>query len=378
MNYRRKISFLLIIILLINVSFVYASSGNADKERKKLQEVNRGLDKLREELKQNKSKYSKVAREIKRLDQQIDKADKELQEVEKQLEEINKDIEVTKNELKQAENNIKAKKDILNSRLRVIYKNGTVGYLEVLLESKNISDFIARLDMVKRIIDYDVNILKYMKEQREIISTKKETLENQLNMVQNIKKKMEDKKNQLLVATRAKESMMKELKKNIKELEKQEDELVKLSKKLEAEIRKKQIAAKYAGGKMLWPAPGYYRITSYFGYRMHPILKKKKLHTGLDIAVPLGGKVVAANDGVVQYAGWLGGYGKAVWIDHGGGISTLYAHNSRLLVKKGQKVKKGQVISRAGSTGYSTGPHLHFEVRRNGKVINPLPWVKGK
>lgn len=365
-------------ILLINVSFVYGASGDIDKEKKKLQEVNRGLDKLREELKQNKSKYSKVAKEIEKLDQQIDKAERELNEVEKQLEEINKDIEVTKNELMQAENNIKAKKDILNSRLRVIYKNGTVGYLEVLLESKNISDFLARLDMVKRIIEYDVNILKYMKEQRKIISTKKETLENQLNMVENIKKKMEDKKNELLVATRAKESMMKELKKNINELEKQEDELVKLSKKIEEEIRRKQTAAKYAGGKMLWPAPGYYRITSYFGYRIHPIFKKRKLHTGIDIAVPLGGKIVAANDGVVQYAGWLGGYGKVVWIDHGGGISTLYAHNSRLLVKKGQKVKKGQAISKAGSTGYSTGPHLHFEVRKNGKVVDPLPWVKGK
>ncbi|KGG80243.1 peptidase M23 [Caloranaerobacter azorensis H53214] len=371
---KRKISFLLIIILLINVSFVYGSS----EDRKKLQELNKGLEKIREELKQNKNEYSRVSKEIKRLDNQIDKADRELQEVENQLKELNANIEITKNELLQAENNIKAKNDVLNSRLRVIYKNGTVGYLEVLLESKSISDFFSRLDMVKRIIDHDVKMLKYMKEQRDIILTKKKTLENQFNMVKNVKRKMQEKKNQLLVATRAKESMMKELEKNIKELEKQEDEMIEISKKLEEKIRREQIAAKYAGGKMLWPAPGYYRITSYFGYRMHPIFKKRKFHTGIDIAVPLGGRIVAANEGVVQYAGWLGGYGKAVWIDHGGGISTLYAHNSRLLVKKGQNVKKGQVISRAGSTGYSTGPHLHFEVRRNGKVVDPLPWVKGK
>ena len=155
--------------------------------------------------------------------------------------------------------------------------------------------------------------------------------------------------------------------------------LVKQARELETEILRKQSNnGEYVGGKMLWPVPGHTRISSYFGYRIHPIFKTKKLHTGLDIPAPTGSSVVAAADGTVISSGVLGGYGNAVLIDHGGGIVTLYGHNSSLLVSEGQKVKKGDQISRAGSTGFSTGPHVHFEVRRNGKYEDPIPWVRGK
>jgi len=126
---------------------------------------------------------------------------------------------------------------------------------------------------------------------------------------------------------------------------------------------------------MTWPAPGYTRVTSPFGYRIHPILKTKKLHTGIDVGIALGKDIVAAQSGTVIYSDWLGGYGKVIMIDHGGGIVTLYAHNSKLVVSEGDKVKRGQVVSKCGSTGMSTGPHLHFEVRENGKYVDPIKYV---
>ena len=124
---------------------------------------------------------------------------------------------------------------------------------------------------------------------------------------------------------------------------------------------------------MIWPADG--PITSYYGYRTHPIHGVRKLHTGLDIGAGHGQTVVAAADGTVIMSDWYGGYGQTVVIDHGGGISTLYAHNSALLVSVGQTVSQGQAIARVGSTGVSTGPHCHFEVRVNGVPEDPLGWL---
>ncbi|MBK5251752.1 MAG: peptidoglycan DD-metalloendopeptidase family protein [Peptostreptococcaceae bacterium] len=231
--------------------------------------------------------------------------------------------------------------------------------------------------MVKKVYTHDVNLLKYMEEQKGIVAVKKMELEtNKLRLVNSRSNK--EAKAENLVVSRGNLSREKDaLVQNKVELEKAVDELNALAKKIEEEIRRKQSDAEYAGGIMTWPAPGYTRITSMFGYRIHPILKTKKMHTGIDIGVPANSSIVAAQSGTVIAAGYNGGYGKIVMIDHGGGIVTLYAHNNTLLVKEGDKVAKGQAISKSGSTGLSTGPHLHFEVRENGEYVNPVPWVKG-
>ena len=166
---------------------------------------------------------------------------------------------------------------------------------------------------------------------------------------------------------------LKRIQDNRQSLEAALDELERISKELEEQIRKRQRAEGLGTGKIIWPARG--RISSPFGWRTHPILKSRRFHSGIDIAIPSGTPVQAADSGVVLISGWNGGYGLFVAIDHGKGISTAYAHNSRLLVKEGDEVTKGQTIALSGSTGWSTGPHLHFEVRENGTPVNPLKYL---
>jgi murein DD-endopeptidase MepM/ murein hydrolase activator NlpD len=163
----------------------------------------------------------------------------------------------------------------------------------------------------------------------------------------------------------------KDVESNNKLLEQYIDGLEAEANRLTAIIIAMQSDEAYVGGDFLWPVPGYKKVTSEFGERVHPILKTKKLHTGMDIGAPSGTNVVAANAGRVMKAGWNDSYGYLVMIDHGGGIVTLYAHNSSLLVSDGDIVTRGQVISKVGSTGMSTGPHLHFEVRINGEYQDP-------
>ena len=136
-------------------------------------------------------------------------------------------------------------------------------------------------------------------------------------------------------------------------------------------------STEYVGGVFTWPCPSSHYITSYFGYRMHPVLNVWKYHSGMDIAASTGASIIAAGPGKVILAQTYGGYGNCVIIDHGGGVVSLYGHASKLLVSEGQTVTKGQEIAKVGSTGISTGPHLHFEVRENGVVVEPLDYLQG-
>lgn len=290
--------------------------------------------------------------------------------------------------------------------------NGKVGYLELLLTSTSIKDFFARQEMIQSIAEHDTELIEYMKEQRDFIEEKKTELKAQRASVEVAKNKLNSRKNDLTKASRDKELAMGRLETDKVALEREIDkfnqdskrvgnQIVAAQKALEAkraeEARKAEEAKKaaennnsnqssgsqtgsndnpYTGGRMAWPVPGYSRISSYYGYRVHPVLGIPKGHTGIDIPAPTGTPVKAGASGTVIFSGWNGGYGNAVIIDHGNGIATLYGHNSSLLVSVGQKVSTGQAIARVGSTGMSTGPHCHFEVRKNGNTVDPLPWLR--
>lgn len=377
MNFKKRaIYFFLAFIMAFNVSITYAENINELKGRQK--NIKEQINEKKNEIEKNQQQTNTVNSEIKTLDEKLNKATEELNQVEDDINKLENNMKKTKAELAQAEQNIEEKQDTFNKRLRVMYKTGNAGYIEILLSSDSISDFLSRQDMLKSIAKHDTELIEYMKEQRDIIDKRKLELSEQKTKLEVSKDKLEVKSENLAEATSAKQELMDRLKEDHIALEEEYDRLNDFAKEVESKILNLQVnTSEYGGGAISWPVPGHNRISSPFGYRIHPILKTKKFHSGIDIPAPTGSDVIAGESGVVIHSGNLGGYGKVIMVDHGSGIVTLYAHNSRLVARKGQNVSKGDIIAKIGTTGMSTGPHSHFEVRKNGSYENPVPWVKG-
>lgn len=374
---RRLVYLVFALLLTFNFIHVYAADTVEDL-KKKQKNVEKQMEEKKEEIKAMENQTKDLSKEIDELDKKMNQANDELNKVEEELKELELSIDRTTLELEEAEENISEKDDTFKKRLRVMYKIGNAEYLEILLSSANIKDLLSRVDMVKAIAKHDTELIKYMKEQRDVIETKKTELETQKSAIEVSKIRLEARRRDLAQATRTKEDLMGRYKQDIKAYEKEHNKLEDLSNSISADIvRLSRVEGPYSGGAMKWPVPGRTRISSPYGYRVHPILNTNRLHTGIDIPAPTGTSIVAASDGTVIYSGTLGGYGRTIMIDHGGGIVTLYAHNSALLVSESQQVKAGATIARAGSTGMSTGPHLHFEVRENGAYVDPMPYLKG-
>ncbi len=374
---KKRWTIYMLVILILSLTVVQAYGQTVEDLRKQQKNVEQQINKTKNEIKQIQNKTKNVTREIAQLDSKMDNAATELEKVENTLVELNVQIEKTLEELNIAEGKLGEQEETFNKRLRAMYMNRNVGYIEVLLSSGDITEFLSRKDMIQEIAEYDKELIVFMKEQRDIIDSKKTELEGQRASVEVTKSKLEARKRDLERVTREKQDLMTRLVADREAYEREYDKLNDYAKEIESKIVKLQVVkGPYSGGKMAWPVSGYNRITSYYGYRIHPIFKVKKLHTGIDIGAPTGAAILAASDGTVIFADSLGGYGKAMMVDHGGGIVTLYAHNSSFVASVGKKVKRGDVIAKAGSTGNSTGPHLHFEVRKNGAYVDPLPWLK--
>lgn len=342
--------------------------------QEELDKINQQISNTQKKLNEGKKVEKDLMSQIKNLDKQIDAAEKEIASLQKNIGRTEAKVEAAVQNLALVQQEMNQQNESLNQRLRVMYKNGDIGLIEILLGSENLGDFMTNLDMIQKIYDNDVKVLEQIEAQHQKIQIQKQQLEALQNQLL-AEKQDEAAKQKTLEVSRGNASYLKaEVAKDNKTLEQQIDELNKEADDLIDEIKKLQGDQAYIGGKFAWPSPGYNRITSPFGYRIHPILKVKKMHTGIDVAVPSGKKIVAVNEGTVIMSGWYGGYGNVVMVDHGGGIVSLYAHNSKLAVGIGASVTKGQTIAYAGSTGQSTGPHLHFEVRVNGKYVNPTTY----
>lgn len=347
-------------------------------------ELDQQLNDVQQQIEVQQNKVNKAQRQVDSVADQLrvvqtelDVANGEYNDVRSKLAYTEQQIELNTSILAKAEKDLVSRSNVLNRRMRDVYENGQVSYLEVLLGSADFGDFTTRMDILKRVLNQDVTLIAKIKAERQLIITKKAELEQDRAAVLELKKVAEEKRSLIQQRKQERQAVLDTAVNQRDVAERAYNELQETSRQIERMIRSqsgRQSMAAGATGAMIWPAEG--PITSPYGWRTHPIFGTQRYHSGIDIGADYGDTVLAADGGVVIYSDWMGGYGKAVIIDHGSGISTLYGHNSELLVSEGQRVRKGQPISKVGSTGYSTGPHLHFEVRENGSPSDPMRYLQ--
>ena len=337
-----------------------------------------------------------VSEQLRQIEEQLRQATAELGTIKEQRVAVENDITLNERQLAEAQKRLEGRESVFYKRVRDIYINGRLSYLDVVIGSKDFSDFANRLEVLKRIIDSDITLINEIKKERADIEAHKQKLEADRAKLVELEKaalakqaEIEQKKAERNVVLQKAQNDRATAMQAIEELNASSAQVSAMLKERQAARAAAAAAAAAAAqssggqgasdnwvqgtGQLSWPVSG--EITSPYGYRVHPIWGTTIYHSGIDIGVDEGTPVHAADGGVVVWSGWMGGYGYAVVIDHGNGLSTLYGHNSELAVDEGQSVAKGQVISYAGSTGNSTGPHVHFEVRVNGDPVDPMGYL---
>ncbi len=356
-----------------------ARAGVLDEKFRELEQMQKEIDEFKNQIDSKRRSEASVAKELENLELELALSEKELNYLIARIQYLNDRMAETQKEIAETEKKTEEQKELLSDRLVCMYKAGTTSYLEILLDSSSVSEFMARLYYLREIAQDDARLIEEYKVMRQELAEKKELLENDMNDLKWAKAQQEEKR--AMVASRSvdRERYLTQLKYDREQLEAALDRIEQESKALEQIIRDLQAQGhqreKKEGLSMIRPVSGGW-ISSEYGNRWHPILGRYKWHGGVDIAVNSGLPIKAAEDGTVLLATRDAGYGLYVIIDHGGGISTLYAHASKLLVNTGDAVTRGQTVALVGSTGVSTGPHLHFEVRVNGATANPRNWVE--
>lgn len=372
-----------------------AASDDVDKKQSQLDHLKSQIEQTRKTLKSFRGKETDALKALQRTEDELEnlrariaKLDRDIRATAQQVAATEREIAKAEKELADATASLRKQFEDARQRIRIMYMHGPGSYLEVLLGSQDFADFISRYDYVLRIVQADMEVLDQL--EREVagiedrkadIKAKRDSLVARRSSLDRMKADLAADEKALKEKLAEREVYLAQVRAQRQKWEKELAEEERQSKELEQTIRKLQEEAAKRGepvakwtGKFIWPVSG--RITSPFGWRQHPIFQTRKFHSGLDIAVPTGTPVKAAADGKVIYSGWISGYGNTVIIDHGGGLSSLYAHNSRLTVGVGKWVRQGDIIAKAGSTGFSTGPHVHFEVRQNGEPTDPRGWLR--
>lgn len=368
----------------------------ADDLDDQVQDLQGQIDSSRLEQESWQQVIEDVSAKLKQIQADLDAANARLQSIRSRQAEINAQIVQTQNEIVKMEAYLKTRQNVLNRRVRAIYMHGQLNYLEVILGANSFSDFANRVELLKRVIRSDYNLILEIQKQKAAIEAKKAQLEEDKRQLDALAAEAEKTQKEIAAKKAEQQKVLDAAKSNKAAAAQMEQDLNAQLASVRNLIQQRLAAAEAARqaaqqassdeggggsddnyvqgtGAMGWPCSG--PITSPFGYRTHPIFGTTIFHAGIDIGVDYGTPIHAADSGVVVYSGWISGYGNAVIIDHGGGVSTLYGHNQSLAVSEGQSVSKGSVIAYAGSTGNSTGPHCHFEVDVNGSPVNPMGYL---
>lgn len=370
---------MLVLGMLTTIVFSFKTYGapSVSDMQDELDDILDRQKKLEAELKEIESKKDAILEQKAIVDAQIDELNAEASVLESLVEGLQEQLAESEEKLEEAKLSLDENTKLAKERIRAMYELGDTSYVSIVLSSDSLHDFIARVELVKQMAAYDQKVIDTLtetkatiEEETQRIETNKNKQEEALAAVENNVSALERKQRQ---SDNLIDSFNEQTAANKAALEKAE----RAEAELQAEIRealKHSSNEEFVGGEYLWPVAGYYSITDVFGMRTHPTTGVYKMHTGVDIAGSgiRGKPILAANSGTVLKAGRHTAYGNYVVIDHGGNCSTLYGHASRLNVSVGQKVSRGDVIAFVGSTGYSTGPHLHFEIMENGSYKNPL------
>lgn len=356
-----------------------------EQEVKELQTQKKATKKLLDQIDRNivqlKKEENTIQKELAELDYLMAQTQLSIYEKDEEIKETQTRAYEAALELTAAEERVEERDQLLKTRVRSMYESGgKVNYLEVLLGSSSFGEFLERLDFLSLIMQQDQKIFEDFINDKNLIEEKKIEIEGFLVQLEGQKAELDT----LMENQRAQEKdkllRVAEIGQNQEELAKQEEEAEKEMFILANQIssKNKEIEKLKFDGEFTWPVPDSYRITSHFGLRKDPFTGARKGHNGTDIGAPQGTKIVAASGGIVIVAEYLRGYGNTVIIEHGNNVRTLYGHirNNGTKVKVGDRVKKGQKIAEVGSTGNSTGPHLHFEVHENGKQTDPMKYLK--
>ena len=361
------------------ISLSVTGTALADDLEDQLADLQRQAEEQQAKTNEASAKVENVSERLRQIQEELRVATAEYREVKGQLDSVEDKISDNTELLEKTEADLKVKNKKLQQRVRDIYINGQISYVDVLFGAKDFADLMTRMDVLKRIIKHDYDLIMKVKEEKATVENTRAQLEKDkaeaevlVTDAQAKKAKVEDKESEQQV-------LLDQAIYDRDTSERMYEEIMAASQEVANMIRRSQMSsAGYSGapagaGGMIWPISG--PITSEFGWRTHPIFGRARFHSGLDIGGDYGMPIYAAAAGTVIYAGWISGYGNAVIIDHGGGVTTLYGHNDSLNVSEGENVAQGQVIAMCGSTGNSTGPHCHFEVRENGEPVSPYGYL---
>lgn len=361
------------------ISLSVTGTALADDLEDQLADLQRQAEEQQAKTNEASAKVESVSERLRQIQEELRVATAEYKEVKGQLDSVEDKISDNTELLQKNEADLKVKNKKLQQRVRDIYINGQISYVDVLFGAKDFADLMTRMDVLKRIIKHDYDLIMKVREEKATVENTRAQLEKDkaeaevlVADAQAKKAKVEDKESEQQV-------LLDQAIYDRDTSERMYEEIMAASQEVANMIRRSHMSsAGYSGapagaGGMIWPISG--PITSEFGWRTHPIFGTARFHSGLDIGGDYGMPIYAAASGTVIYAGWISGYGNAVIIDHGGGVTTLYGHNDSLNVSEGENVAQGQVIAMCGSTGNSTGPHCHFEVRENGEPVSPYGYL---
>ncbi len=373
---KRRITALALALLLLAGGAVPVLADEIEDHQRQLQDIKQQMQQHQQKAADAQKKVTSISEQLRVIQVDLDAAMADYNAIKSRRQYTEQQIAINTAILAKAEKSLAERTKILNKRIRDIYENGQVSYLDVLLGATDFNDFTTRADLLKRVLAQDAALIDKVRAERALVVQKKAELERDRAAILELEKAAAAKKSVIETRRNERAAVLDSAVHERDTAERAYQELLETSRRIEQMIRNKKSGNREemgASGAMSWPISG--PITSPYGWRTHPIFGTQRYHSGVDIGADYGDPIRAADGGVVIYADWMGGYGYAVIIDHGGGISTLYGHNNELLVGVGQRVYKGQVIARAGSTGYSTGPHCHFEVRQNGSPVSPMNYL---